>query len=113
MADIELVEGEAGDVYKITIKDKDGNVIDLTAKGITAVKMDIADADTLSSPTITVPTSSFDIAGDNNEIAEWTVLAAEIPGAGNYLAMLTFTGGGLTRKTRRYLTVHVKEKIGA
>jgi len=112
MADIELVEGEEGDVYQITIKDKDGNVIDLSSKGITAVKMDIALPDTLSVPTITVPTTSFAIAGASNEIAEWTVLGAEIPPAGNYLAMLTFTGVGIIRKSRRYLSVHVKEKIG-
>jgi len=112
MADIELVEGEAGDVYNITIKDKDGNVIDLTAKGITTIVMFIADPDTLSVPTKTIPSTSFGITGSNNEIAQWTVIATEIPGAGNYLAMLKFTGGGLTRKTRRYLTVHVKEQIG-
>jgi len=112
MADIELVEGEAGDVYNITVKDKDGNLIDLTAKGFTAVKMDIALPDTLDTPTVTIPTTSFAITGSGNEIATWTVLAPEIPAAGNYLAMLTFTGGGLTRKSRRYLSVHVKEKIG-
>ncbi len=112
MADIELVEGESGDIYNITIKDKDGNIIDLTAKGITAVSMEIALPDTLSTPTKSIPTGSFAITGSNNEIASWTVLAAEVPTAGNYLAMLTFTGGGLTRKTRRYLSVHVKEKIG-
>jgi len=113
MADIELVEGEAGDVYNITIKDKDGNVIDLTAKGLTTIVMFIADPDTLSSPTVSIPNTSFAITGANNEIAAWTILAAEVPSAGNYLAMLKFTGGGLTRKTRRYLTVHVKEQIGS
>ena len=113
MADIELVEGEAGDVYNITIKDKDGNLINLTTKGITTITMDIADPDTLSVPTKSIPNSSFAITGTSNEIASWTILAAEIPSAGNYLAMLTFTdGGSFVRKTRRYLTVHVKEKIG-
>ncbi len=112
MADIELVEGEASDVYDITIKDKDGNTIDLTAKGFTAISMEIALPDSLATPTKSIPTSSFAITGASNEIASWTVLSTEIPSAGNYLAMLTFTGGGLIRKTRRYLSVHVKEKIG-
>ncbi len=112
MADIELVEGEEGDVYQITIKDKDGNIIDLSSKAITAVKMDIALPDNLANPIKTIPTSSFAIQGVSNEIAEWTVLSTEIPAAGNYLAMLTFTGVGIVRKSRRYLSVHVKEKIG-
>ena len=75
--------------------------------------MDIADPDTLSVPAKTIPNTSTAITGASNEIVSWTILAAEVPTAGNYLAMIKFTdGGGLVRKTRRYLTVHVKEQIG-
>jgi len=111
MADLELVEGEAGDNYDITIKDKRGNIVNLTAKGFTAVTLYIADDDDFVNPVKTI--TGLSIVGTNNEIVRWVVSAAHIPPSGNYEAMFKFTGGGgLVRYSRPTMTVHVQEKMG-
>ena len=111
MADLELVEGEGGDAYDITVKDKDGNVIDLTALGITAITLFIAEDDKFDIPTKTI--TGITVQGVGNEIARWDIAIAEIPSAGHYFAMLKMTGaGGLVRKTRPPMTVHVQETLG-
>ncbi len=111
MADLELVEGEAGDVYNITVEDKDGNVVDLTALGITTITLFIAQEDKFSTPTKTI--TGLTITGANNEIAAWAIVAANIPTEGHYFAQLLLTdGASLTRKTRPLMTVHVEAQIG-
>jgi len=112
MADIELVEGEGGDAYDITVKDKDGNLIDLTALGITAITLFIAEDDKFSVPTKTI--TGLTIVGAGNETARWSIVVADVPAAGHYFAMLKMTGSGsLVRKTRPPMTVHVQEQLGS
>jgi len=111
MADLELVEGEGGDDYDITVEDKDGNVVDLTALGVTTITLFIAEEDKFSAPTKTI--TGLTVSGANNEIAKWSIVAADIPEEGHYFAMLKLTDGGtLVRKTRPPMKVHVQEQIG-
>ncbi len=110
MADLELVEGEGGDAYDITVKDKDGNLIDLTALGVTAITMFIAEDDEFATPIKTI--TGLTIQGSGNEVARWDIAVSDIPAAGHYFAMLKMTGGGLIRKTRPPMTVHVQETLG-
>ena len=111
MADLELVEGEGGDAYDITVKDKDGNLIDLTALGITTITLFIAQDDKFATPTKTI--TGLAIVGGGNETARWNIAITDIPSAGHYFAMLKMTGAGsLVRKTRPPMTVHVQETLG-
>ena len=111
MADLELVEGESGDDYDITVEDKDGNVVDLTALGITTITLYIAQEDKFATPTKTI--TGLTVSGVGNEIAKWSIVAADIPTNGHYFAMLKMTDGGtLIRKTRPLMKVHVQEQIG-
>ncbi len=112
MADLELVEGEGGDAYDITVKDKDGNLQDLTALGITTITLFIAEDDKFSTPTKTI--TGLTIVGGGNETARWNIIIADIPSAGHYFAMLKMTdGSNLIRKTRPPMTVHVQEQLGS
>jgi len=111
MADLELVEGEGGDAYDITVKDSDGVLIDLTALGITTVTLFISEDDKFATPTKTI--TGLTIQGSGNEIARWDIASGDIPVAGHYFAMLKMTDGGtLIRKTRPPMTVHVQETLG-
>jgi len=111
MADLELVEGESGDDYDIIVEDKDGNLIDLTALGINTITLFIAEEDKFNAPTKTI--TGLVVTGAGNEIAKWSIIAADIPTHGHYFAMLKLTdGGSLVRKTRPLMSVHVQEQIG-
>ena len=111
MADLELVEGEGGDAYDISVKDTDGNLVDLTALGVTTITLFISEDDKFATPTKTIP--GLTIQGAGNEIARWDIVVADIPTAGHYFAMLKLTDGGpLIRKTRPPMTVHVQESLG-
>ncbi len=111
MADLELVEGEQGDAYDITVKDPVGNVIDLTLIGITTITLFIAADDNFATPTKTI--TGLTIQGVNNEIARWDISSGDVPAAGHYSGMLKMTdGSSIVRKTRPLMSVHVAEQLG-
>ena len=116
MADIELVNGEKGDFYDITMYDKQNldskgrpTIISFSALGITQAKLFISTEEDMANPVLDNKT----LALPNNTDVRWTIGTGEVPAAGDYFAIVKMldAGGSLVRFSN-LLSVHVQPRIG-
>ncbi len=108
MADIEIVTGEYGDNYDITIYDSDGALVDLTQFDTITLVAESSDFVTqVLSVTLTQPSGT-------TGVARWAIIEADTSSiaAGTYNAQISMvdTGTTILRKTA-YMTMTVLEKI--
>jgi hypothetical protein len=108
MADIEIVTGEYGDNYDITIYDSDGALVDLTQFDTITLVAETSDFVSQElSVTLTQPAGTVGVA-------RWGIIEADTTtiAAGTYNAQISMVDSGTTilRKTK-YLTMTVLEKI--
>ena len=92
MADIELVQGEFGDSYQITIKDSTGANADIST--YTAAKLVVTSKDLLTNKfTATLAISSPNVT--------WTMQSSETADLdGTYAGQVVLTKSGNTKRTK-------------
>lgn len=110
MADIELVVGEFGDTYDITIYDEETNApMDLS--GFDTITMVIKDSNFAST---IIPSFSLSKPAGTTGIARWTITSGQTASisAGSYIAQIIMVDGSVTiRRKTRHLSVIVLEKL--
>jgi hypothetical protein len=108
MADIEIVVGEFGDSYDITIYDEQtGAATDLD--NFDTITLTVKPTD-LSSTTLSVTLSKPGTTG----VVRWAILTAHTASitAGDYIAQIDMVDSGISiRRKTKYLSMRVLEKL--
>lgn len=116
MADIELVNGEKGDFYDITIYDKENlddkgrpRLISFADLGITQAFLFISTEEDITTPVL----DNKSLALFTDSVVRWTIGSGEVPAANEYFAIVKMldVSGALVRFSN-LLTVHVTPRIG-
>lgn len=116
MADIELVNGEKGDFYDITMYDKENldslgrpEIISFATLGITQAFLFISTEEDMTTPVL----DNKALALPNDFDVRWTIGSGDVPAAGEYFAIVKMldVSGALVRFSN-LLTVHVTPRIG-